>query len=605
LLLKILKMDSIRKKIYVLISVTVVTSLLGISVVNYIISKRELNRSNLIILKNAVEATMVEINRNYRYTLDESNWMTEEEAKMLSLSSIGDLTKTSIDGVSGATTEANDATSAATANSIYAQHSIDLGESGYLFVIDSEGNVIYHPFLSDNIYDLKSHDGRYIIHEIIKQAKSGGGTTHYALDEDVSLITDSKLVYSMYFPYWDWIVSAVIYDKELARGSNIIMTYNLIGIVIVLAAALLLSLKITGRIIDPIKTISQKISEVSEGDLTVDKIHIKTEDEMKLLGDSVNSLVDSLNRIVKMIVTSGERLNKYAAKLKESYGYVSKSTSEVAGAISQMAMQTDEQSRETAEGVDKVILLGENIKETAEASNKIGSVVEKNIKLKELGLKSVRELKDAALENNENTAVIERLVSKMKEYSVDIGKISDIISNIAKQTNLLALNASIEASRAGENGLGFAVVAEEIRKLANETSHAVNDIHEKIGQVQEQTAAVVNFISKNRSGVDRINRSVEKTEEIIGLISDGLQALIEEIKVIVDHNRIINQKKDEILEMLGHISERAQENSANIQEISAAAEEQSATIIDISESISQLYEMVNDLNNLVKEFKVE
>lgn len=605
MLLKILKMDSIRKKIYVLISVTVVTSLLGISVVNYIISKRELNRSNLIILKNAVEATMVEINRNYRYTLDESNWMTEEEAKMLSLSSIGDLTKTSFDGVSGATTEANDATSAATANSIYAQHSIDLGESGYLFVIDSEGNVIYHPFLSDNIYDLKSHDGRYIIHEIIKQAKSGGGTTHYALDEDVSLITDSKLVYSMYFPYWDWIVSAVIYDKELARGSNIIMTYNLIGIVIVLAAALLLSLKITGRIIDPIKTISQKLSEVSEGDLTVDKIHIKTEDEMKLLGDSVNSLVDSLNRIVKMIVTSGERLNKYAAKLKESYGYVSKSTSEVAGAISQMAMQTDEQSRETAEGVDKVILLGENIKETAEASNKIGSVVEKNIKLKELGLKSVRELKDAALENNENTAVIERLVSKMKEYSVDIGKISDIISNIAKQTNLLALNASIEASRAGENGLGFAVVAEEIRKLANETSHAVNDIHEKIGQVQEQTAAVVNFISKNRSGVDRINRSVEKTEEIIGLISDGLQALIEEIKVIVDHNRIINQKKDEILEMLGHISERAQENSANIQEISAAAEEQSATIIDISESISQLYEMVNDLNNLVKEFKVE
>jgi len=598
-------MDSIRKKIYVLISVTVVTSLLGISVVNYIISKRELNRSNLIILKNAVEATMVEINRNYRYTLDESNWMTEEEAKMLSLSSIGDLTKTSFDGVSGATTEANDATSAATANSIYAQHSIDLGESGYLFVIDSEGNVIYHPFLSDNIYDLKSQDGRYIIHEIIKQAKSGGGTTHYALDEDVSLITDSKLVYSMYFPYWDWIVSAVIYDKELARGSNIIMTYNLIGIVIVLAAALLLSLKITGRIIDPIKTISQKLSEVSEGDLTVDKIHIKTEDEMKLLGDSVNSLVDSLNRIVKMIVTSGERLNKYAAKLKESYGYVSKSTSEVTGAISQMAMQTDEQSRETAEGVDKVILLGENIKETAEASNKIGSVVEKNIKLKELGLKSVRELKDAALENNENTAVIERLVSKMKEYSVDIGKISDIISNIAKQTNLLALNASIEASRAGENGLGFAVVAEEIRKLANETSHAVNDIHEKIGQVQEQTAAVVNFISKNRSGVDRINRSVEKTEEIIGLISDGLQALIEEIKVIVDHNRIINQKKDEILEMLGHISERAQENSANIQEISAAAEEQSATIIDISESISQLYEMVNDLNNLVKEFKVE
>nr|HPU63963.1 methyl-accepting chemotaxis protein [Mobilitalea sp.] len=545
--MKILRMDSIRKKIYVLISVTVVTSLLGISVVNYIISKRELNRSNLIILKNAVEATMVEINRNYRYTLDESEWLTEEEAKLLSLAAVGDLTKTSVDGVSSATTESNDATSSATANSIYAQHAVNLGESGYFFIIDSAGNVVYHPFLSGNIYDLKSHDGRYIIHEIIKQAKSGGGTTHYALDEDISLITDSKLVYSKYFPYWDWVVSAVIYDKELARGSNIILTSNLISIVLVLAAALLLSLKVTGRIIDPIKTISKTLSEVSEGDLTVGKIHIKTKDEMKLLGDSVNRLVDSLNRIVRMIVTSGDRLNKYAATLKESSGYVSKSTSEVADAISQMAMQTDEQFRDTLEGVQKVNLLGEDIKETAEASNKIGIVVEKNIELKELSLSSVRELKDAAMENNENTAIIERLVNKMKEYSSDIGEISTIISNIAKQTNLLALNASIEASRAGENGLGFAVVAEEIRKLANETSHAVNDIHEKIDQVQEQTAAVVNFISKNRYGVDRINRSVEKTEEIIGLISDGLQALIEEIKVIVEHNRMINQKKDEIL----------------------------------------------------------
>jgi len=603
--MKAFRLASIRKKIYLLISVTVIASLLGISVINYIISRRELNRSNLIILKNAVEATMVEINRNYRYSLDESGWMTEEDAKKMSLAAIGDLTRASADGISQATAEENDAESSATINSIFAQHAVDLGESGYFFIIDSMGNIISHPFLSDNIYDLQSHDGRYVVQEIIKIAKSGGGTIQYALDEDVSLITDSKMVYSKYFPHWDWIVSAVIYNKELARGANIILFNNLVSIAIVLAVALLISFLITGKIIDPIRRISKTISGVSEGDLTVEKINIKTRDEMKLLGDSVNRLLDNLHRIVKMIVASSDRLSKYAATLKESSEYVSNATSDVANAISQMAVQTDEQFRETVESVEKVNLLGKNIKETAEASKRISFVVEKNVELKELGLSSVRELKGAAQENNENTAVIENLVHKMNEYSTRIGEITTIISNIGSQTNLLSLNASIEAARAGENGLGFAVVAEEIRKLANETAHAVKDIHEKIEQVQEQTAEVVNFISKNREGVDRINRCVEKTEEIIGMISEGLQALIENIKVIVEHNHVINREKDEILEMLGHVSNTAQENSAAIEEISATAQEQSVTIIEIDQSITQLYDMVNDLNTLVKEFKVE
>ena len=170
---------------------------------------------------------------------------------------------------------------------------------------------------------------------------------------------------------------------------------------------------------------------------------------------------------------------------------------------------------------------------------------------------SVQELKDASKENNENTAIIEELVHEMNKSSIDIGEITVLISNVAKQTNLLALNASIEASRAGEHGTGFAVVAEEIRKLANETATAVNDINSKIEQMQSQTKEVVNSISKNRQGVDRINESVSKTEQIIGMISDSLQDLIEDIRLIVDHNQVLNNKKDEILDMLGNVSDSA------------------------------------------------
>ena len=598
------KLNGIAKKIILLVSLIIITSLLGISVLNYLISKNELSRSNQIILTNAIESTMVEINRNYRYTIGESKWLSEEDAKSASLASIGVLTSGKADGISGATVNEVDATSSATANSVYAEHKIDLGESGYFFIVDSHGNIISHPFLKDNIYELKSKDGKYIVQDIIAIAKSGGGISNYVLEEDVSLVNDSKTVYSKYFPHWDWVVSAVIYDTELARGSNIILFNNLIGVICTLSVAIFLTILITNKITGPIKAISNTLHEVSTGDLTIDKIEISTNDETKLLGDSMNRLIDSLSKVVKLVIASSNKLSSYANELKQSSGIVSEATNEVANAISQMALQSDDQFKDTLDSVQKVNLLGEHIQVTADASTKIGSMLQKNLELKDLGLSSVHDLKDATRENNENSAIIEDLVHRINEHSQDISNITTIISNVAEQTNLLALNASIEASRAGEHGRGFAVVAEEIRKLANETALATGDINDKIEQMQRQSEEAVDFIDKNQTGVNKINQTVQQTEDVIRRIADGLQVLTEDIKVIIDHNQEINHNKDEILVMLGNVSDTSQENSATIQEISASAEEQSMTIVEITESIYQLNDMVNDLNVLINEFKV-
>ncbi|MBE5966555.1 MAG: HAMP domain-containing protein [Lachnospiraceae bacterium] len=603
--MKALKMNGINKKIIFLVVSIITASLLGLSGFNYVISKKELSRSNQIILKNAIESTMVEINRNYRYTVGESKWMEEENAKAASLASISDLTNGDVDGVAGATAAEADATSSATSNSVYAKHRINLGESGYFFVVDSKGNIVTHPFLEGNINDLKSNDGKHVIQELMKLAQAGGGTLSYALEKDISLVNDSKTVYTQYFPYWDWVVCAVIYDTELARGSSIILANNLIGFAVIMAISLCLIIIISKRITDPIKRITRILSEVSEGDLTLDKVRINTQDETKLLGDSVNRLIDSLSRIIRLMVDSSKKLSNYAKELKQSSGIVSETTNEVAKAISQMAMQSDEQFRQTVDSVQKVTLLGENIKETADASSKIGLVVQKNLELKEMGLTSVHDLQDATKENNENSAVIEDLVHRIDEHAKDIGEITSIISNVAEQTNLLALNASIEASRAGEHGKGFSVVANEIRKLANATAVATDNIREKINQMQNQSEEAVNFICKNQSGVEKINQAVSQTEKIIGKISDGLQMLIEDIEVIIGHNQEINDKKDEILVMLGNVSDTAQDNSAAIEEISATAEEQSVTIVEISENISQLNNMVDGLNALINEFHVK
>ena len=601
-----LRLNSINKKIGLLVVTIIVVSLLGISVLNYSISKKELLRSNNIILKNAIEFTMVEINRNYDYT-ENGGWLTEEEAQINSLTSIGMLTSGDLDQVSAATSDGDanvDGSSSATENSFHGRHAIDLGESGYFFIVNSEGDVIYHPFLKDNIYELKSKEGQKVIQDIIKAAKSGGGLLNYSLEDGVSDINGSQTVYSKYFPYWDWVVSAVIYDAELARGSDIILLNNMVGFVLVLAVSIFLVILITGKITNPIKKVVNSLGEVSKGNLTIDKLEVKVDDETRLLADSVNRLIDSLSNVVGMVIGASNDLHTYDQELSSSSEIVSDATIEVANAISQVAYQSDEQHKDTVDSVNKLNHLGDNIRETAEASEKIGLMLQKNIELKDEGLSSVNDLKSANEENNKNTAIIEDLIHKIDEHSNDIGAIITIITNVAKQTNLLALNASIEASRAGEEGRGFAVVAEEIRKLANETAGATDEISDKISQMKAQSEEAVEFVSKNRAGVDRINKTVEGTERVIYNISDGLQALIDDIKIIINHNQEINKKKDEVLVMLGNVTDATQDNSAAIEEISATAQEQSSTVIEITNNIAKLNEMAASLNSLVNEFRV-
>ncbi|GAA4292099.1 methyl-accepting chemotaxis protein [Anaerocolumna aminovalerica] len=594
---------SINKKISFFISLIIIVALSGISFINYRIAKQELSRSNQIILTNVIETSLLEINKNYGYTRGENQWMTEEEAKEASLVSISQLHGSQVDSISGATENETDATSGATANSKLKYHALNLGKDGHFFIVNSNGDVISHPFFKDNIFQLKSQDGRFIIQDIIKKAKEGGGTLNYSLDENVSENAGNQTVYTQYFPQWDWVVTAVIYDADLLRGSEIILNYNLLVLFIVLIIALGVSILITRKITKPIKIISGILHRVSTGDLTVDKVNFKTRDETELLGDSVNLLIDKLNHIMKLMSSNSSNLNQFSTELKSSADRVAKMTDEVSKSIYQMAEFGEEQSQNTQNSVEEITLLGEDIKETADASTKIEYAAKKTIELKEEGLYSVKELKEASVQNNTNSMEMEQVINEIYKHSQKIAEIVKIIAGVAAQTNLLALNANIEAARAGETGKGFAVVAEEVRALATETAKATEDIREKVNEMMKQSITAVDFVKRNRIGVDNMNNTVLATEGIFGTISIELQNLLEDIKRITERNYETDQKKDNILLMLNHISQAAEENSSSIEEISSFSEEQAMTVNEITNNISKLNEMAMDLNDLIHTFQ--
>lgn len=598
------KLDTINKKICFLVAGIVIISVLTISVINILIAKRELNRSNQIILENVIETSLFEINRNYGYTIGDNSWMTVEEAQEASISSIMMLQSSIVDGVASATQEVVDATSTATEGSENKIHTLNLGEAGYFFVINSQGDIVTHPFLKeDNIVHLQADDGRMIVEDIIAMAKSGGGTTSYELD-DSSDIKGYKTVYAKYFPHWDWVITAVIYDSDLMRGMNIIRNYNMIAFVIILAAALNATIAISSKITKPIKVISKRLTQVSKGDLTVDKVYVKSHDETSHLAESMNRLIDNLSKLVGTMALSSDHLKDFSTELEQSATIVSETTIDVTKAISDMSLASEEQHKELAESLAKMNSLGSDINMTAVASEKMLQSANRGIEINELGMDSVDKLLEARKENKANSKEIEDAIQLMNEQSQNIAQMSNIISNVAKQTNLLALNASIEASRAGEHGKGFAVVAEEIRKLANETAAATQTIHTSIEHMLQQSQATSDLVDKNSKGVQHISESIKDTGKMFKESYHELQLLIDEIKQIVQYNQIINNKKDETIELLNDIVYTATENSASIEEISASSEEQSMIIVGVSESIGQLNNMATELNGLINQFTI-
>ncbi|SHO47467.1 methyl-accepting chemotaxis protein [Anaerocolumna xylanovorans] len=593
---------SITKKLILRISLTLIISLLVISFIDYIISRNEINRSNDILLKNAIETSLYEIKKNYTYTTGASAWMTEEQAKQAALDTINEF----ITGMAGTadTKSDTDATSSATASALDSEPVISLGKNGYFFITDSKGNILYHPFLKDNIYDMKSRDGRHIIQDIIKTAQSGGGSLHYSLTSENSTVSESRTVYTEYFPTWDWVVTAVIYDSDLLRGPTRILYTNIASLGIILVLSLSVIVIFSRRITSPIIKIAKSLQRVSEGDLTVEKIHVKAQDETRLLNDSVNLLIDRFHDMVKSILVSSNSLSSFSSDLKDSYNLAAEANAAIAASIVQIASAGDDQVKDIYEGVTEMNALGEHILETAGKSENARLTADQTLHLKENGLASVGALKEASLENTTTSRQLESVIENMHKQSQEIGSIVTVIAQIAEQTNLLALNASIEAARVGEQGKGFAVVASEIRSLANETAGAVDTISKMVFEVQSQSENAETFVRKNALSAENINATVSQTETSFHLIAEELQKLVLDIQYIAVNNNSINTKKDTLSILLKELSRQTEEVSSSIEEITSSSEQHTQVMNTISDSITRLHDMADSLDKTISVFTV-
>ncbi len=380
---------------------------------------------------------------------------------------------------------------------------------------------------------------------------------------------------------------------ELERATQLLNILAFAG----LAITIILVLIVVRNITKGLKQISKNAGAIADGNLAVNHVSVRSQDEIGILAKAFGHMQDSLVEMVTNQKSTSEEIHQMADKLLRNVDENSQASEVVADAIGNMTEKMQHQEAEMAliqEQIQNVVEFTAQIGETSslarDESLKSLEAASEGTRLIETFISNTGEVRGVI---NEASSAIENLI----KVSTEMNNIMENMGSISGQTTLLSLNASIEAARAGSEGLGFAVVAQEIRKLAENSSDLNNDIGEMIKRTQDILSEV------NRS-MSSVREKLDEGDSINGQVTSAFTDIKETNKVVEVHNTSIDEKIEHLAALFSKIEKSASdtynlvnENEKYSEDISASVEEQVASFSEIKSSVAHL----TDLSKLSKE----
>lgn len=346
------------------------------------------------------------------------------------------------------------------------------------------------------------------------------------------------------------------------------------------------------------------MQKIGQGDLTFYQ-QPKGRDELGQLTFEVNKISMGLKSLIKDLNDISAQVSVAALEQKGATDEVSKGTENIAATIEEVTASSQEQ-------VAAVLQIASFIKKITESINRIEIGVKETLESSLYGVKKMEEGNEAIESSmmqmrkiDETFVTSSEVIQDLADKSDQIGNIIHTITGIAEQTNLLALNAAIEAARAGENGRGFAVVADEVRKLAEESNRAAQEIMTIISETQEKTKKAVAVIHNGTQEVHKGNKVINITGEIMKEIMTLLEQTTEQMKTNSQLTAALKESGKVLEADTETITEITQATSYAMQDISATIQQQTVMSEQIANSSGELAETANQLDKLIKRFKIE
>ncbi|MCT8140036.1 methyl-accepting chemotaxis protein [Anaerobacillus sp. CMMVII] len=478
------------------------------------------------------------------------------------------------------------------------------GKNGYAYIIDGNGTVIAHPnrdMVTDQFNPIGAQDETKSVGELftkILEEKSGVNDYYY----------NGNHLYAGYAPIenTNWTLVITAFESEVLDALPGLSVKVLLITLIVLVISIILTYIIGTTIANPIINVIKHSEKIAKLDLTEDVPEklLSKKDEVGELSLALQTITDNLRATIIEITKSAEHVSASSEELTATSQQSASAAEEVARTVAEIASGASSQAQSTEEGSEKAIQLGETVekdqaylRELNEASEKVNIVVE-------AGLAEIENLLKISLESSKSTKEVEAGIIKTNASAQKIGEASSVIATIADQTNLLALNAAIEAARAGEAGKGFSVVADEIRKLAEQSTNSTKIIDEVVRELQGNAKAAVEVMAHVSTILIDQEVSVKESKkkyETIAIAMKESEAAVERLNVSGEE---MEKMKDAIIDTLQSLSAIAEENSASTEEVSATMEQQTAAVEDISRASEDLSNLAQELQAVVTKFKV-
>ncbi len=384
---------------------------------------------------------------------------------------------------------------------------------------------------------------------------------------------------------------------------------NIIFIAIIILSLIigaLLGWLITKQISSRLKGIVSYLQIIAKGDFSakISQEYILDKSEFGYVAKAVNDMSNNIRLLLTESLHTVEQLSASSQELTASSEQSAQASNQVAGSITHIAQVAETQLvlsnkttnivQQISAAIEQVTANSQTMAESAEKTFETANTGEKNID------HAVHQIKVIEEKTNDTLAVINDLEEKSKQ----IGQIIDVISSISGQTNLLALNAAIEAARAGEAGKGFAVVADEVRKLAEQSQNATTQITDLINEVQQKTVNAVNFMSDNKKQVDTGTSVVTAAGDSFGQILIMIRDMTHQIREISAAIEEVTGHTQNVVDSVQNIDKETKKASNEAQNISAAAEEQSASSEEIASASQGLSKLAVALQTNINKFKI-